>query len=127
MSRFKFDNYKEFVRKCDSFEFFNNDNYAKYGEYKKPVNPGDYVYIFDIHNNYEAKTIYKVCYVSSFLKILVEVDPEKNKADSDKITGWDDSYRTFQEIERYKLKKGKFYWWVYAWKQIPKSLTLNNE
>ena len=29
---------------------------------KKPVKIGDYVYIFDAHKLYEAKTVYKVAY-----------------------------------------------------------------
>lgn len=54
-------------------------------EYKKPVNKGDYVYILNTQQAqvYEGKTIYKVAYYDKEReRILVEIDPIKNKADN---------------------------------------------
>lgn len=71
---------------------------------KKPVKSGDYVYIFDTDELYESETIYKVHYIAEE-KILVEVDPIKNKADLEVVLGWDRSSRRIDYIERYNLEK----------------------
>ena len=109
MSKFKFDNYLN-------------------RKYRKLVNKGDYVYIYDTNIKYEAKTIYKVHYAELAKgRILVEVDPKKNFIDSEYIKGWDYSSRSIPEEKLYELKKDKLYWWVYAWKKTSNSYVLNNE
>ena len=103
MSKFKFDNYLN-------------------RKYRKLVNKGDYVYIYDTNIKYEAKTIYKVHYAELAKgRILVEVDPKKNFIDSEYIKGWTD--RNMPGI----IKKDKLYWWVYAWQKTSSSYVLNNE
>ena len=97
-------------------------------EYKKPVDKGSFVYIYDIDAGYEAQTIYKVAYYDEKAKrILVEVDPKKNFIDSKYIKGWDYSSRSIPEEKLYELKKDKLYWWVYAWQKTSSSYVLNNE
>ena len=110
MSKFKFDNYLN-------------------RKYRKLVNKGDYVYIYDIDAGYEAQTIYKVVYYDELAKgrILVEVDPKKNFIDSEYIKGWDYSFKSIPEGKLYELKKDKLYWWVYAWQKTSSSYVLNNE
>lgn len=98
---------------------------CKNNKYKKPVKSGDYVYIFDIDELYEGKTVYKV-YCIDEEKILVEVDPIKNKADLEVISGWSCSSRKSDYIERYKLKRDKLYWWVSLWLKANNNL-INNE
>ena len=66
-----------------------NLHYKK-SEYKKPVDKGSFVYIYDVDCEYEAQTVYKVAYYDKKLeRILVEVDPKKNFIDSDYIKGFD--------------------------------------
>ena len=109
MSKFKFDNYLN-------------------RKYRKPVNKGDCVYIYDTNIKYEAKTIYKVHYADlAKERILVEVNPKKNFIDSEYIKGWKYYSRTVMEVEHYELKKDKLYWWIYAWQQAPNTYVLNNE
>ena len=58
-------------------------------KYKKPVNKGSYVYVFDVNIKYEAKTVYKVHYADLTKgRILVEVDPKKDVIESKYIKGW---------------------------------------
>lgn len=87
-------------------------------EYKKPVKKGDYVYILESQHVYECKTIYKVAYYDKERKrILVEIDPVKNKVDNKYITGF----------HRYKDLR-KLYLWVFIWQQVLScSHYLNNE
>lgn len=87
-------------------------------EYKKPVNKGDYVYILESQHVYEGKTIYKVVYYDKERKrILVEIDPEKNKVDNKYING----FHRYEDLR-------KLYLWVYIWKQVLScSHALNNE
>ena len=94
-------------------------------EYKKPVDKGSFVYIYDIDARYEAQTIYKVAYYDEKTKrILVEVDPKKNFIDSNYIKGWNDPYwMGLEDI----IKEGKLYWWICLWKQASNSYVLNNE
>ncbi len=97
-------------------------------KYRKPVNKGDYVYIYDTNIKYEAKTIYKVHYADLAKEmILVEVNPKKNFIDSGYIKGWNYTSRSITEEKLYELKKDKLYWWVYAWKQTSNTYVLNNE
>lgn len=106
---------------------FNKYNYSIHRN-KKPVKIGDYVYIFDTHKLYEAKTIYKVAYYDKEAEsVLVEIDPIKNKEDLGTISGWDYFFRSYEYSERYKLKKDKLYWWVNAWLKAQNSYILNNE
>lgn len=103
---------------------FDINNYTD-NKYKKPVKSGDYVYIFDTDELYEGKTIYKVHCIEEE-KILVEIDPIKNKADLDTISGWSRSSRRVDYIEHYKLERDKLYWWVSAWLKANNNI-LNNE
>ena len=104
---------------------FDLNNSSKY---KKPVDKGSFVYIYDVDIKYEAKTIYKVHYAELAKgRILVEVDPKKNFIDSEYIKGWDYSFRSIPEEKLYELKKDKLYWWVYAWQKTSSSYVLNNE
>ena len=103
--------------------FFDRDR-----KYRKPVNKGSFVYIYDTNIKYEAKTVYKVHYADlAKERILVEVDPKKNFIDSKFIKGWTYYSRTSMEVEHYELKKDKLYWWVYLWQQASNSYVLNNE
>ena len=95
-------------------------------KYKKPVKKGDYVYIFDTDELYEGETIYKVHYMDEE-KILVEVDPIKNKVDLEVISGWSRSSRRTDYIEQYNLEKDKLYWWVSAWLKAKNNNFINNE
>ena len=89
---------------------------------KKPVKIGDYVYIFDAHKLYEAKTVYKVAYYDKETgRVLVEVDPKKNFIDGKYIKGWHD--RDIKGI----IKKDKLYWWVCLWQQAQNQYILKNE
>ena len=91
-------------------------------EYKKPVDKGSFVYIYDIDAGYEAQTIYKVAYYDEKTKrILVEVDPKKNFIDSKYIKGWND--RDMEGI----IKKDKLYWWVCLWQQAQNPYVFKNE
>ena len=109
MSKFKFDNYLN-------------------RKYRKLVNKGDYVYIYDINIKYEAKTIYKVHYAELAKgRILVEVDPKKNFIDSEYIKGWDYFFRSIPEEKLYELKKDKLYWWVCLWQQVQNPYVFKNE
>ena len=69
--------------------------------------------------NYTAKTIYKVAYCDSDKKpnrILVEVDPEKNRIDLDIIFGWKAcNALSNYDIEKYQIDSEKEYWWVNWW------------
>lgn len=103
---------------------FDINNYTD-NKYTKPVKAGDYVYIFDTDELYEGKTIYKVHCIEEE-KILVEIDPIKNKADLDTISGWSRSSRRVDYIEHYKLERDKLYWWVSAWLKANNNI-LNNE
>lgn len=88
-------------------------------EYKKPVNSGDYVYILDTQKQmYEGKTIYKVAYYDKEReRILVEVDPVKNKVDDKYIKG----FHRYEDLR-------KLYLWVFIWKKVlSNSHILNNE
>ena len=88
---------------------------------KKPVKIGDYVYIFDAHKLYEAKTVYKVAYYDKETgRVLVEVDPKKNFIDGKYIKGWHD--RDIKGI----IKKDKLYWWVGVWLKASNNF-INNE
>ena len=106
---------------------FKFDLHCKTSEYyKKPVNKGSFVYIYDVDNGYEAQTIYKVAYYDEETKrILVEVDPKKNLIDSKYIKGWDDYYYHIKLKDI--LEEGKLYWWVCLWQQASNSYVLNNE
>lgn len=105
---------------------FDRYNYTD-NKYKKPVKSGDYVYIFDTDELYEGKTIYKVhCIEEEEERILVEIDPIKNKADLNTIFGWDRSSRGINYIEHYNLKRDKLYWWVSAWLKANNNF-INNE
>lgn len=100
---------------------FDLNNSSKY---KKPVDKGSFVYIYDVDNGYEAKTVYKVAfYDKETRRVLVEVDPKKNLIDSDYIKGWNDSYMRLKNI----IKEDKLYWWVYLWQQASNPYVLNNE
>ena len=102
---------------------YENSKY-KDSKYKKPVDKGSFVYIYDVDNGYEAKTVYKVAYYDEKAKrILVEVDPKKNFIDSDYIKGWNDSYMGLEDI----IKEDKLYWWVCLWQQASNPYVLNNE
>ena len=101
------------------------DNDYTDNKYKKPVKSGDYVYIFDIDELYEGKTIYKV-HCMDDQKILVEVDPIKNKVDLEVVSGWSSSSRRADYIECYKLERGKLYWWVSVWLKTNNNF-INNE
>ena len=101
------------------------DNDYTDNKYKKPVKKGDYVYIFDTDELYEGETIYKVHYMDEE-KILVEVDPIKNKVDLEVISGWSRSSRRTDYIEQYNLEKDKLYWWVSAWLKANNNF-INNE
>ena len=105
------------MSKFDRYNYTNN-------KYKKPVKKGDYVYIFDTDELYESETIYKVHYIAEE-KILVEVDPIKNKADLEVISGWSRSSRRI--IVEYDLEKDKLYWWVSAWLKVKNNNFINNE
>lgn len=77
-------------------------------EYKKPVKSGDYVYILETQQVYEGKTIYKVAYYDKEReRILVEVDPVKNKVDNKYIKG----FHRNKDLS-------KFYWWIFIWRQV---------
>ena len=105
---------------------FDRYNYTD-NKYKKPVKSGGYVYVFDADELYESKTIYKVAYYDKEReRILVEIEPIKNKADLEVISGWRASSRTIDYIEHYKLKRDKFYWWVSAWLKTNNNF-INNE
>ena len=94
---------------------------------KKPVKIGDYVYIFDTHKLYEAKTVYKVAYYDKEAEsVLVEVSPKENREDFGTIRGWGYYFRSKEYSERYKLKKDKLYWWVSAWLKASTNF-INNE
>lgn len=103
---------------------FDRCNYTN-NKYKKPVKSGDYVCIFDTDELYESKTIYKVHCIHEE-KILVEVNPIKNKADLEVVLGWDSSSRAINYIERFNLKRDKLYWWVSAWLKANNNF-INNE
>ena len=93
--------------------------------YKKPVDKGSFVYIYDVDNGYEAQTIYKVAYYDERTKrILVEVDPKKNFIDGKYIKGWNDCYDI---ILKNIIEKDKLYWWICLWQQASNSYVLNNE
>ena len=97
-------------------------------KYKKPIDKGSFVYIYDIDAGYEAKTVYKVAYYDEKTKrILVEVDPKKNFIDSKYIKGWDYSSRSIPEEKLYELKKDKLYWWVCLWQQAQNPYVFKNE
>lgn len=102
-----------------------DENMFPTNKYKKPVKKGDYVYIFDTDELYESKTTYKV-HCMDEQKILVEIDPIKNKADLEIISGWNCSIRRTDYIERYNLEINKFYWWVSAWLKANNNF-INNE
>lgn len=78
---------------------------------------GDLVEVSDL--NYTAKTIYKVAYYDPDKKpnrILVEVDPEKNRIDLDVISGWKACNALSQaDIEKYQIDFEKEYWWINWW------------
>lgn len=94
---------------------------------KKPVKIGDYVYIFDTHKLYEAKTVYKVAYYDKKIEsVLVEVSPKENREDFGTIRGWGSYVRSKEYSEHYKLKKDKLYWWVSAWLKASNNF-INNE
>ena len=100
-----------------------NLHYKK-SEYKKPVDKGSFVYIYDVDCEYEAQTVYKVAYYDKKLeRILVEVDPKKNFIDSGYIKGWNDSYMGLEHI----IEEDKLYWWVCLWQQISNPYVLKNE
>ena len=100
---------------------FDLNNSSKY---KNHVDKGSFVYIYDVDNGYEAKTVYKVAYYDKKAKrILVEVDPKKNFIDSGYIKGWNDSYMGLEDI----IKEDKLYWWVCLWQQASNPYVLNNE
>lgn len=102
-----------------------NLHYKK-SEYKKPVDKGSFVYIYDVDCEYEAQTVYKVAYYDKKLeRILVEVDSKKNFIDSGYIKGWNDSYMGL-ELEHI-IEKDKLYWWVCLWQQISNPYVLKNE
>ena len=69
--------------------------------------------------DYTAKTIYKVAYYDSDRnpnRILVEVDPEKNRIDLDVISGWEaDKALSHADIEKYQIDFEKEYWWINFW------------
>lgn len=103
---------------------FDLNNSSKY---KKPVKIGDYVYIFDTHKLYEAKTVYKVAYYDKEVEsVLVEVSPIENREDFGTIRGWGYYFRSKEYSEHYKLKKDKLYWWVSAWLKASNNF-INNE
>lgn len=81
--------------------------------------------------NYTAKTLYKVAYCDLFCiskRILVEVDPIKNKVDLGWINGWvAKSHLSLNEIERYQLNPEKRYWWISWWNLKETKLLLKNE
>ena len=105
---------------------FDKYNYNIYRN-KKPVKIGDYVYIFDTHKLYEAKTVYKVAYYDKETEnVLVEVSPIENREDFSTIRGWGYYVRSKEYSERYKLKKDKLYWWVSAWLKASTNF-INNE
>jgi len=89
-------------------------------EYKKPVKKGDYVYILETQQQvYEGKTIYKVAYYDKERgRILVEVDPVKNKVDNKYIKGCHDKSKDLS----------KLYQWIFVWRQVLlKTHILKNE
>ena len=105
---------------------FDKYNYNIYRN-KQPVKIGDYVYIFDTHKLYEAKTVYKVAYYDKEIEsVLVEVSPEENREDFGTIRGWGYYFRSKEYSEHYKLKKDKLYWWVSAWLKASNNF-INNE
>lgn len=105
---------------------FDKYNYNIYRN-KQPVKIGDYVYIFDTHKLYEAKTVYKVAYYDKKEEsVLVEVSPEENREDFGTIRGWGYYFRSKEYSEHYKLKKDKLYWWVGAWLKASNNF-INNE
>ena len=105
---------------------FDKYNYNIYRN-KQPVKIGDYVYIFDTHKLYEAKTVYKVAYYDKKAEsVLVEVSPEENREDFGTIRGWGYYFRSKEYSEHYKLKKDKLYWWVSAWLKASNNF-INNE
>lgn len=81
--------------------------------------------------NYTAKTLFKVVYCNlSCLpkKILVEVDPIKNKVDLGWINGWVAKFHlSSNEIERYQVNPNKRYWWISWWNLKEIKFLLNNE
>jgi len=79
-------------------------------EYKKPVKSGDYVYILETQQQvYEGKTIYKVAYYDKEReRILVEVDPVKNKVDNKYIKGCRDKSKDLSKLYR----------WIFVWRQV---------
>ena len=97
----------------------------KNSKYKKPIDKGSFVYIYDIDAGYEAQTIYKVAdYDEKTERILVEVDPKKNLIDSNYIKGWNDPYwMGLEDI----IKEDKLYWWVCLWQKASNPYVLNNE
>lgn len=105
---------------------FDKYNYNIYRN-KQPVKIGDYVYIFDTHKLYEAKTVYKVVYYDKEAEsVLVEVSPKENREDFRTIRGWSYYFRSQEYSEHYKLKKDKLYWWVSAWLKASTNF-INNE
>ena len=76
---------------------------------------GDLVEVSDL--NYTAKTIYKVAYYDKNRnRILVEVDPEKNRIDLDVISGWKAcNALSHADIEKYQIDFEKEYWWINWW------------
>ena len=100
---------------------FDLNNRSKY---KKPVDKGSFVYIYDVDIKYEAKTVYKVAYYDKETRrILVEVDPKRNFIDGKYIKGWTETYRGKPGI----IKKDKLYWWVCLWQQAQSPYVLKNE
>jgi hypothetical protein len=103
-----------------------NEKYWKRQDCKKD----DFVEVSECLN-YTAKTLYKVAYCNPFYtpkRILVEVDPIKNKADLGWINGWvAKMHLSSKEIERYQINPEKRYWWISWWNLKEANFLLKNE
>ena len=103
-----------------------NEKYWKRPFCKK----GDFVEVSECLN-YTAKTLYKVAYYNPArrpLRILVEVDPVKNKVDIGWINGWlAKQTLSLNEIERYQVNPEKRYWWINWWNLKEANFLLKNE